>query len=125
MGFTALTSLPETGTLPTIQMNIQTEIGYCLILYNSTIDKVLFQDMGQSVPIPTSALVDSAGNSHLPAQWDSLVGGIFSAPLKVVKGSKKALRVTASEQVRLCSTRGGEKKPALWPFHIKQQNKYH
>lgn len=54
MGFTALTSLLEAGTLPTIQMIVQTEISCCLILYKHTTDEVVSQDTEHFISIPTS-----------------------------------------------------------------------
>lgn len=90
MGFTALTSLPEAGTFPTIQKNTQTEMSWCLILYNSTTDKVLSQDMERSVSIPTSAWVDLAHNSYLLAQWDRLVRDRYSQhPWRLLKPPKR------------------------------------
>lgn len=50
MGFTALTSLLEAGTLPTIQI----EISCCLILYKHTTDEVVSQDTEHFISIPTS-----------------------------------------------------------------------
>lgn len=54
MGFTALTSLLEAGTLPTIQMIVQTKISFGLILYKHTTDEVVSQDTEHFISIPTS-----------------------------------------------------------------------